>query len=435
MSTKILIVDEAESVRAFFSDILRSLDCVTVEASNGGDGLRMLEDDDFDAAIFDVDARQLGGIELLQVVRSSNRYSMLPVMLITDGADQNTVREAIRHGASECLTRPFDARRVRSRLEGLIKIAPRSSRASAAAPSSGPGTMPSALIVDRNAELRHFIASVLTSTYSTTQAEDGLKALRICGLRPQSVLVVGDHIGNMGPHVLARRLKRIPSLADMRVMLMTRKAAADIVDPKAFDAILTQTFVAAEFTEQFQQALDGSAAGAGLDDVCESVVNDVRENVVSATEQVLGMMASAAVALLDERSPSLPPPELEASTVMSLPTRGAVRLALRCDLRTAGRLGAEMTGLEESEIAGDELESGLREMVNVIGGRVKAAVTRAGQSASYTIPESSAIDPSSPQPATDVTLQFASRDQKVALRVLLAAVDADAPAADGASSR
>ena len=427
MSTKVLIVDEAAGVRSLFTRILRSMDCETVEVFDGGAALEMLEDNDFDAAIFDMDTPLLSGIELLQAVRTSSRYSMLPVVMITDGSDHNKVTEAVRHGASECLTRPFDVEIVRARLQRVIKVAPRSARKSTAAPQTG-GAMPSALIVDRNAEFRHFVANVLTSTYSTMQAEDAVQALRLCVLRPQSVLVLGDETGLLAPHALARRLKRNPDLADMRVVLVTPKgAASDIVDPAAFDAILTRTFVPAEFAQQFQQALAASPAGAA------SVVDDVRRSVASAMEQVLGMMASASVALVDDGS-AAPPPELEAFTVMTLQAQGVdMRLALRCDLPSARRLGALMTGLQESEIAVEDAQSGLGEIVNVIGGRVKAAVTRAGESVSYTIPETRSIDRSAADPANDVTLHFASTDGQLSLRVVLTTLGAGAPAAVGAA--
>ena len=184
----------------------------------------------------------------------------------------------------------------------------------------------------------------------------------------------------------------------------------------------------AEFAQQFQQALAVPASQK------RDVVDDVRRSVVSATEQVLGMMAAASVALVDDGS-SAPPPEVEAFTVMTLQGQGAdVRLALRCDLLSARRLGAQMTGLEESEIAAADAQSGLGEVVNVIGGRVKAAVTRAGDSVSYTIPETRSIDPSAADPATtDITLHFASSDALLSLRVVLTALGTGAAAAAGAA--
>src|SRR5688572_25148914 len=108
MATRALILDEATGVRTLFSRILRSLDCVTVEALDGGEAMDALEHGEFDLAILDINASMLSGIDLLQAVRTSERYASMPVVLITDGADQSTVTEIVKLGASDCLTKPFE---------------------------------------------------------------------------------------------------------------------------------------------------------------------------------------------------------------------------------------------------------------------------------------------------------------------------------------
>jgi len=420
MSVKVLLVDEASSVRSMFSRLLQSLDCETVEAPDGGAALELLDKEQFDFAIFDMDTPLLSGIELLQAVRTSSRYSMLPVVMITDGAAEERVAEAVRHGASECLTRPFDSEKIRVRLEHLIKIAQKRSGGSGTATT---GVQPSLLIVDRNAEFRHFVANVLTSTYSTMQVEEGVQALRMCVRCRPSVVVLGDDTGALAPHQLARRLKRSRTLARTRIVLVRpRDVGGDALDPTAFDAILTRTFVPAEFALQFEQAIAQSATGTGD-------LEDLRRSVISATEQVVGMMAGTSVELSEDGSAPLPEPELEAFTVITLQVQGtAVRLALKCDLLTARRLLAQMTGLQESEIAAEDARSGLGEIVNVISGRVKGTVTRTGGSASYTIPETRSIGPEAAAAASDITLHFVSSHHQLSLRMVLTALDADAPA-------
>jgi hypothetical protein len=99
-----------------------------------------------------------------------------------------------------------------------------------------------------------------------------------------------------------------------------------------------------------------------------------------------------------------------------------------------------MTGLRESEIAAEDARSGLGEIVNVISGRVKAAVTRTGESASYTIPEARSIDSAPATATTDITLHFASSNHQLSLWMVVTTLDAGAPArtpvlAEAASGR
>ena len=63
---KVLLVDEAPGVRSLFSRLLRSLECETFEAPDGGAALEMLEAQQFDIAIFDMDTPLLSGLELLR---------------------------------------------------------------------------------------------------------------------------------------------------------------------------------------------------------------------------------------------------------------------------------------------------------------------------------------------------------------------------------
>jgi two-component system chemotaxis response regulator CheY len=423
MATKALIVDEATGVRTLFARILRSLACVTIEASDGGQAVEALEQEEIDLAILALDTPVVSGLELLQALRTSERYQGIPVVMITDGADQATVAEVVRLGASDCLTKPFEVEVLRAHLQRTVRNVSAMASHQAAPPtsSSASGT---ALIVDQNAEFRHFVANVLMNNYATLQAENGLEALRLCEVRRPTVLVLGDNTGLLAPRLVARRLRRNSALDDMRIVLVAPKdGARDVVDPNAFDAVLTRTFVPAEFAQQFQQVFARCETGEG------GVIADVRKTVVSATEQALGMMASTDMTLADDDG-SLPPAALEAFTVMKLQMeRVLVRLTLRCDEATARRLAARMMGAEEGDVSAEDGLSGLGEMVNVIAGRVKSAVTGEGGSMSFSLPELHPVAADAPPPQADVTLPFVSAGKDVALGVFLTLENSAAAAA------
>jgi DNA-binding response OmpR family regulator len=424
MATKALIVDEATGVRTLFARILRSLTCVTLEAADGAQAVEMLEHEEIDLVIAALDAPVVSGLELLQALRSSERYAGMPVVMIADGVDQATVAELVQLGATDCLTKPFEVEVLRAHLQRIVRNLTAMAAHQPAPPSNSAATG-SALIVDNNAEFRHFVANVLMNNYATMQADSGLEALRVCELRRPSVLVLGDDTGLLAPRLLARRLRKNPALDDMRIVLVAPKdAAREVVDPNAFDAILTRTFVPAEFAQQFQQIFARCETGE------VGVIEDVRRTVVSATEQALGMMASTDMTLAADGAASLPPAALEAFTVMKLQMeRVLVKLALRCDEATARRLAARMMGVEEADVSADDGLSGLGEMVNVIAGRVKSAVTTEGGSMSFSLPEMQKVEAGAAAPQADVTLPFLSAACDIALGVHLALVDSAAAAA------
>lgn len=253
--TQALIVDQASGVRSLFARVLRSLNCVTHEAADGGEAVEVLQSTDIDLAVVEAEAGLLSGIDLLHVIRGSEPYAHLPVVIVTMGADRDTVTEMVKLGAADCLTKPLDVELIKMRLQRIVKSIS-AAGALQTIPSAEPGAAGSALIVDRNPDFRNFVAACLTATYATTQMETGLDALRACQVRKFSVLVLGTDTGLLSPRLLARRLRRQTSLGDMRIVLVAPKdGVQDVSDPAPFDAIVARTFVPEEFAEQFRRLM------------------------------------------------------------------------------------------------------------------------------------------------------------------------------------
>ena len=421
MSTKALIVDEAAGVRTLFTRILRSLDCSTYEAEDGATALDLLAEHDIKLAVIESEMALLSGLDLLAALRSSEKYANLPVVVITNGADQSTITEVVRLGAADCLTKPFDVEVLRSRLQRVLSGMTETTAVHTTV-AHGAGMTGSALIVDQNPEFRHFVSNVLMATHSTMQVESGVAALRSCQTRRFSVLVMGNDTGLLAPRLLARRLRRQAELEDMRLVLVTPKdASKDVVDAEAFDAILTRTFVPEEFAQQFNQLFSRSQTGG------PGAIEDVRRTLVSATEQALGMMAHTDVSLVEDEAQTLPPEEFQGSTLMKLQMeRACVRFELRCGATTAIRIAARMMGVTDEEVSPEDGLSGLGELVNVIAGRVKSQISSEGGSMSFSLPELATLDVGAAQPPSEVTLRFTSPDQAIALALHLNVVDVNA---------
>jgi DNA-binding response OmpR family regulator len=415
MSTKVLIVDEAAGTSALFARILRSLDCTIYEALDAGKAVEVLDKTGINLAVIAAEMSFLSGLDLLQALRASEKYANLPVVITTGGTDESTVMELLKLGIVDCLTKPFDIAALKQRFERVLKTVAMAGSQPAMVAAATPGATGSALIADQNPEFRHLVSSVLMANYTTMQVESGLEALRACQLRRFSLLVMGVDTGLLAPPLLARRLRRQPTLDDMRIVLVAPKdACREVVDPSVFDAILTRTFVPEEFAQQFQQLFARSHTGVS------GTIDDVRRTVVSATEQALGMMAKTEVALVADDAVTLPAGTLEAFVVMTLQMeRAAVRMALRCDAASATRIAARMMGAADADVAPEDGLSALGEMVNVIAGRVKSQITSEGGTMSFTLPEMAAVDPDTAIPAAEATLRFASPDHELALSLYL----------------
>ena len=104
---KILVVDDEPSIRKYLQTLLEveGFDVETV--SNGKDAIhRVSEGERPDFIILDVLMPELGGLETLQELMRLDRS--LNVIMLSCSNEVGTVVEAIRLGAHDYLTKPFE---------------------------------------------------------------------------------------------------------------------------------------------------------------------------------------------------------------------------------------------------------------------------------------------------------------------------------------
>jgi DNA-binding NtrC family response regulator len=131
--TTILIVDDEAGIRAGLSTALaRASHRVVVAASLAEARARLAEAGSFDCALVDIRLKDGSGLELLRELRSG-KHRDLPVIVATAYDDGERTIEAMRDGAFDYLTKPFDLPRLVATVERAIKQR-RASESTASAP-------------------------------------------------------------------------------------------------------------------------------------------------------------------------------------------------------------------------------------------------------------------------------------------------------------
>ncbi len=131
--TTILIVDDEKGIRAGLSTALaRASHRVVVAASLAEARARLAEAGSFDCALVDIRLKRRSGLELLRELRSG-KHRDLPVIVATAYDDGERTIEAMRDGAFDYLTKPFDLPRLVATVERAIKQR-RASESTASAP-------------------------------------------------------------------------------------------------------------------------------------------------------------------------------------------------------------------------------------------------------------------------------------------------------------
>jgi len=106
LKTKVLVVDDDETVRVLFQRILQAAGYEAVIAANGKEALSVIADGGIDVVMLDINMPGLSGVEVLGKI--STDWPDLCVIMVTAVADVQTAVTAMKLGAHDYITKPFD---------------------------------------------------------------------------------------------------------------------------------------------------------------------------------------------------------------------------------------------------------------------------------------------------------------------------------------
>jgi len=106
----ILITDDEKSIRNTLREILEYENYDVLEAENGEEALRILQDEAIDLVLLDIKMRGMDGIEVLENIRIRGIY--IPVILVSGHGTIEIAVEATKKGAFDFIEKPPDLNRL-----------------------------------------------------------------------------------------------------------------------------------------------------------------------------------------------------------------------------------------------------------------------------------------------------------------------------------
>ena len=103
---RILIADDDRTVRRNLAKLLAAEGFVPIEAENGDEALARIEADDPEAVLLDLKMPGRDGLEVLAAI--GPKLAVLPVIVVTAFGGSAPAIEAMRRGAYDYLSKPFD---------------------------------------------------------------------------------------------------------------------------------------------------------------------------------------------------------------------------------------------------------------------------------------------------------------------------------------
>ena len=108
MGKKILIVDDAASMRGLVAMTLKKSGYEVVEASDGKDALTKLSSvGKVDLIITDLNMPNMDGIELIKTLKTDMKYRFIPVIMLTTESQEAKKEEGRKAGAKAWIVKPF----------------------------------------------------------------------------------------------------------------------------------------------------------------------------------------------------------------------------------------------------------------------------------------------------------------------------------------
>ncbi len=117
---KILIVDDDRNIRRVLTASLESAGHLVAAAENAEQALELLAESPPNAVMTDVRMAGMGGFKLLDAIKRQN--PAMPVVMMTAFGSIPDAVEAIKHGASDYITKPFTAEDIRRVLARALEV-------------------------------------------------------------------------------------------------------------------------------------------------------------------------------------------------------------------------------------------------------------------------------------------------------------------------
>jgi len=108
---RILVADDEHIIRLVLNESLKKEGYEVDEASNGEEALLKVRNERYDLVILDVKMPKLDGIEALKQIRKIDPN--IPVVMITAYGNTQVAMKAIKEGAFDYFTKPFDVSEIR----------------------------------------------------------------------------------------------------------------------------------------------------------------------------------------------------------------------------------------------------------------------------------------------------------------------------------
>jgi len=103
---KILLVDDDPSISGLYKERLEVIDGFNVTiCPNGSEAIEMLDKQNFDLILLDIMMPKIGGLDVLDVIKSKEKYQKIPIIMLTALIDEEPYKKSLIKGADDYIVK------------------------------------------------------------------------------------------------------------------------------------------------------------------------------------------------------------------------------------------------------------------------------------------------------------------------------------------
>lgn len=118
---RILVADDSVLTNRMTSDILKRAGYDVINAFDGEEVLKLIQEKEPDLLLTDVVMPKMSGLDICKVIRDDPAYNLMPIIILsTEGREDDKLR-GLELGADDYIIKPFNERELLIRVKNLFK--------------------------------------------------------------------------------------------------------------------------------------------------------------------------------------------------------------------------------------------------------------------------------------------------------------------------
>ena len=117
---KILIVDDSNLIRSVASEAATEAGHEPILATNGEEGLEVLESEKIDLIFSDVNMPVMGGLEMVEKIKQNDSLKFIPIVMLTTESNPDLKAKGKELGVKAWMLKPFNKDKFFTAVKKLI---------------------------------------------------------------------------------------------------------------------------------------------------------------------------------------------------------------------------------------------------------------------------------------------------------------------------